>query len=37
MKDKLDKIGKIVQLKTQWGFTVKVEITDFKVSDGKSR
>lgn len=37
MKEKLAKIGKTAQLQTAWGFTVKVEILDFKNSYGRDR
>jgi len=37
MKDKLAKIGKTAELRTQWGFVVEVRILDYKRSYGRDR
>lgn len=37
MKEKLARIGTTAELQTSWGFTVTVEILDYKRSYGRDR
>jgi hypothetical protein len=37
MKDKLERVGTLAELKTEWGMVVFVEIIDYKNSYGRDR
>jgi hypothetical protein len=37
MKEKLQRLNEVCNLRTEWGFTIKVKILDYKNSYGRDR